>query len=163
MAKTRVIRPGLPPEAGNGIIAPQAQHSLTGCSAFANQGLIMTFHPHFQGVIMYQPEDVDITYKGAPVVTGYREKRGHKFWRVLIEAPQDNSPRNCRQWIDFYSQNRHQYCVNKCQRQRKQRTMCTRYRRSPKASNGCTLYADTQPNQHESRQLGRETLMGGHC
>ena len=79
-AKKRVNRPGLPPEVGNGIITQQAQHSLMGCSAFANQGLIMIFHPHFEGVTMYQPEDDDITYKGKPVISGYREESGNKFW-----------------------------------------------------------------------------------
>ena len=36
---------------------------------------------------MHRQEDVDITYTGKPVVTGYREQTGHVFWRVPIEAP----------------------------------------------------------------------------
>ena len=87
MGKTRVQRSELPPEAGDGIIAPGIQHSLTGGTAFANQGLIMIFHPHYEGVTMHRREDVDITYTGKPVVTGYREQTGHGFWRVPIEAP----------------------------------------------------------------------------
>ena len=42
---------------------------------------------------MHRPEDVDITYKGKPVVTGYCEKSGNKFWRVPIKAPQDKMPK----------------------------------------------------------------------
>ena len=36
----------------NSIVVLQAQHSLTGCGAFSNQGLIMIFHL-LEGVIMY--------------------------------------------------------------------------------------------------------------
>lgn len=41
---------------------------------------------------MHRPEDVEITYIGKPVVTGYREQTDNKFWRVPIEAPQDEMP-----------------------------------------------------------------------
>ena len=53
----------------------------------------MIFHPHIEGVTIHRPEDVDITYKGKPVVTGYCKRTGHKFWRASIEAPQDNTPK----------------------------------------------------------------------
>ena len=43
--RTRVQRQGLLPEADDGIIAPQIKHSLTSGTVFANQGLIMIFHP----------------------------------------------------------------------------------------------------------------------
>ena len=85
--KTQVHRPGLPPEASNGIITPRVQHSLTSGTAFDDQGLIIIFHPHFEGVTMHRQEDVDIRYTGKPVVTGYRERTGHRFWRVPITAP----------------------------------------------------------------------------
>ena len=84
--QTRVQRKGLPPEASDGLIAPQIQHSLTGGTAFANQGLIMIFHPHYEGVTIHRREDVDITCTGDPVVTGYREQTGKGFWRVPIES-----------------------------------------------------------------------------
>ena len=85
--KTRVSRPRLPLEAGNGIIAPGIQHLLTGGTSFADQGLIRIFHPHFEGVTMHQRKDVDNKYTGEPVMTGYCERTGHYFWRVPIKAP----------------------------------------------------------------------------
>ena len=84
--KTQVWRQGLLPEAGNRNIAPGVQHLLTGGTAFADQGLIVIFHPHYEGVTMHQREDVDIKYTGELVVIGYRERTRHCFWRVLIKA-----------------------------------------------------------------------------
>ena len=85
--RTRVWRQGLPPEAGDRIIAPQIQHSLTGGTAFADQGLMIIFHPHSEGVTVHWQEDVNIKYTGDPVVIGYCEQAGHGFWRVAIKAP----------------------------------------------------------------------------
>ena len=47
---------------------------------FTNQGLIMIFHPHYRGVTIHRPEDVDISYSGEPVAAGYREITGNCFW-----------------------------------------------------------------------------------
>ena len=71
LQKTRVDRAGLPPEAGKGIIAPGVRHSLTGGTNFADQGLIMIFHPYYGGVTIHRPEDVDISYTGEPVAAGH--------------------------------------------------------------------------------------------
>ena len=87
-ARTRVKRDGLPPEVGEGIIAPSLTNSLTGGTTFADAGLIMIFHPHFGGVTIHKPEDVNIDYTGDPVATGFRERTGHRFWRIPIEAPE---------------------------------------------------------------------------
>ena len=87
-AKTRVKRDGLPPEVGDGIIAPSLTTSLTGGTTFADAGLIMIFHPHFGGVTIHRPEDVSIDYTGKPVASGFRERTGHRFWRIPIEAPE---------------------------------------------------------------------------
>ena len=85
--KTQVWRQRLPQEADNGIITSGVQHLLTGGTTFADQGLIMKFHPHFEGVTMRWGEDVDIKYTGEPVVTGYCKQTGHRFWHVPIKAP----------------------------------------------------------------------------
>lgn len=76
------------PGAGNGIIAPGVQYSLTGGTAFANQGLIMIFHPHYEGVTMHWQEDINIQYTGKPMVIDYCKKTGHCFWGVPIKAPE---------------------------------------------------------------------------
>ena len=49
--------------------------------------MTMIFHPHFEGVTMHR-EDVDIKYTCEPVISGYRERTGHRFWRVPIKAPE---------------------------------------------------------------------------
>ena len=77
--KIRVNRAGLPPEAEKGIIAPGVRHSLTGGTNFADQGLIMIFHPHYGGVTIHRPEDVNISYTGEPVAAGHRETTGNRF------------------------------------------------------------------------------------
>ena len=92
--RTRLRRQGLPPKVGDGIIAPQMQHSLTGGTAFADQGLIMIFHPHYEGGTIHWREDVDITCTSDPVVTGYREQAQHSFWRIPIEAPNSATKHN---------------------------------------------------------------------
>ena len=87
-ARTRLKRDGLPPEVGDGIIAPSLTNSLTGGTTFADAGLIMIFHPHFGGVTIHKPEDVNIDYTGKPVASDFRERTGHQFWRIPIEAPE---------------------------------------------------------------------------
>ena len=81
------LEAGAPQEAGNGIIALSIQHLLTGGTSFADQGLIMIFHPLFESVTMHQFEGVNIKYTGEPVVTDYHKHTGHCFWRVPIKAP----------------------------------------------------------------------------
>ena len=99
-AKTRVKRDGLPPEVGDGIIAPSLTNSLTGGTTFADAGLIMIFHPHFGGVTIHKPEDVNIDYTGKPVASGFRERTGHRFWRIPIKAPEtpetEQMPMSCK-------------------------------------------------------------------
>lgn len=98
--KTQVSRPGLLPEASDGIIAPEIQISLTSGTAFADQGLIMIFHPHFEEVTMHQKEDINIKCTGEPVVIGYCEQTGHRFWRVrsMHQRAHCKRPENCRPW-----------------------------------------------------------------
>ena len=52
----------------------------------------MIFHPHFEGVTIHRPEDVDISYTGEPVAAGYRETTGHRFWHLPIRAPNKKDP-----------------------------------------------------------------------
>ena len=47
----------------------------------------MIFHPHYGGVTIHRPEDVDISYTGEPVAAGYRETTGQRFWQMPIKAP----------------------------------------------------------------------------
>ena len=47
----------------------------------------MIFHPHYGGVTIHRPADVDISYTGEPVAAGYRETTGNRFWRMPIKAP----------------------------------------------------------------------------
>ena len=47
----------------------------------------MIFHPHYGGVTIHRPEDVDISYNCEPVAAGYRETTGLRFWRMPIKAP----------------------------------------------------------------------------
>ena len=54
--------------------------------------MIMIFHPHYEGVTIHRPEDVDISYAGKPVAAGYRETTGDGFWRMPITAPQKEGP-----------------------------------------------------------------------
>ena len=89
---TQVNRPGLPTSAGEGVINSSAQFSLAGGTNFADHGLLMIFHPGFEGVTMHRPEDVDIVYKAAPRVQGWRERTGHKLWHVPLEPPQPKEP-----------------------------------------------------------------------
>ena len=86
-SQMQVWRQGLPLKASNGIIVPQIKHSLTGDTTFANQGLIMIFHSHYEGVTIHRREDINIQYTGNTVVTGYHERVGHGFWRVPIKPP----------------------------------------------------------------------------
>ena len=89
---TQVNRPGLPVSAGEGIVNSNARFSLAGGTNFADHGLLMIFHPGFGGVTMHRPEDVDIVYKAAPRVQGWRERTGPKLWHVPLELPQPKEP-----------------------------------------------------------------------
>ena len=41
---------------------------------------------------MHRPEDVDIVYKAAPRVQGWRERTGEKLWHIALEPPQSTKP-----------------------------------------------------------------------
>ena len=41
---------------------------------------------------MHRPEDVDIIYKAAPRVQGWRERTGEKLWHVPLESLQPKEP-----------------------------------------------------------------------
>ena len=81
---TQVNRPGVPLSAGAGVINSNARFSLAGGTNFADHGLIMIFHPGFGGVTMHRPEDIDIVYKSAPRVQGWRACTGHKLWHTPL-------------------------------------------------------------------------------
>ena len=89
---TQVNRPGLPMSAGEGVINSSARFSLAGGTNFADHGLLMIFHPGFEGVTMHRPEDVDIVYKAAPRVQGWRERTRQKLWHVPLEPTKPNEP-----------------------------------------------------------------------
>ena len=91
-ASTQVSRPGLPASAGAGVINSNARFSLAGGTNFADHGLLMIFHPGYGGVTMHRPEDVDIVYKAAPRVQGWREHTGERLWHIGLESPQPARP-----------------------------------------------------------------------
>ena len=56
----------------------------------------MIFHPHYGGVTIHRPEDVDISYSSEPVVAGHRETTGHRYWRLPIDAPDSTKAKTMR-------------------------------------------------------------------
>ena len=47
--------------------------SLCGIKSMADAGLISIFHPGNKGFMLYQQDDINITYLAPPVIKGYRE------------------------------------------------------------------------------------------
>ena len=88
----QVNHSGAPLSAGAGIISSKARYSLAGGTNFADHGLIMIFHPGFGGVTMHRPEDIDIVYKTAPRVQGWRARTGQKMWHIPLEPPHPPKP-----------------------------------------------------------------------
>ena len=80
-----VSRTDLPPETGQKIIVPGVWHSLLGGTNFADQGLIMIFYPHYGGVTIHKPEDVDVSYTGKP---GCRVGLSRKHWELFLAYTQ---------------------------------------------------------------------------
>ena len=144
-ATTRVNRPGLPPEEGNGIITPQAQYSL----------------PPFQGSHNVSTRGCGNLIQRQAGGLRVSWNTGNKFWRVPIEEPQDKMPRKLSIVERLLLSKSPPVLREQVSKAKEKHITCMKSRHSAKASNGCTPYVDTQSNQYRSRQFGQATSLGG--
>ena len=108
---------------------------------------------------MHRPEDVDIVYKAAPRVQGWRERTGEKFGAYPSSRPSQLSRPPL---TGYYSHDPRAWQKRTWPASTRSPTMFMNCLHWGKGSNGCMLFAAIQPKTHGSKQSEQATLLGGH-
>ena len=82
-------------ETGGATVAPIHQ-SLEGIGKYVDEGNVVVYHPHYNGVTVHRKEDIIINYDRLPIRTGWRD-RHDKLWHWSLKAP---IPTELDQWLE---------------------------------------------------------------